>query len=535
MRLPFRAISSELRDLQRGGDALVRRSSLSSLWKPTLSICPLAMLTAVDQRLDKGQGEEKGSRGSKGQDNWQGKARFGKGKVTKEGAIRSQIQYYLSDDNLDQDEFFRNLLRNDDGWLAVNPHIMSCNKIKALGATDTEILDALQGSSALEVDSELKRIRRRVPYQPRADKGQAKEKGSRGSKGRDKGQGKGKVHLNGDGKGNRGPASVLPTVPVYDRAGPCGYYIAGCCQRGDACTTQHSLDYAEAIREEWLDPGNVSKQQALKATAVDLLGPQDAGLLFPKVLSHKLQCRRPPQQTSDEDDLSDLGFQWSPDSGGTAQAALPQRRTRWSKAVAASEPSSSATTGSTQAIRYLLVFDLEGKYEIIEFPVMLVDAAAGKEIGRFQRFVRPAKLFEGCPVMDTCAVPFPQVLSEFSSWLVEKIGRGLPELARQDATDVAFVTCGDWDCKHIRTQCGICGVPFPGAFRQWINIKRTYSEAFGGEFRGMKSMLAKLRLLDHEGHPKHGFHHLGMHDVENIARCLIHLLDNGIQLEVNGW
>ena len=36
--------------------------------------------------------------------------------------------------------------------------------------------------------------------------------------------------------------------------------------------------------------------------------------------------------------------------------------------------------------------------------------------------------------------------------------------------DVAFVTCGDWDCKHIKTQCGICEVPFPRAFAQWINI-----------------------------------------------------------------
>ena len=47
--------------------------------------------------------------------------------------------------------------------------------------------------------------------------------------------------------------------------------------------------------------------------------------------------------------------------------------------------------------------------------------------------------------------------------------------------------------------------------------------------------LAKLRLLDRDGNPKHGFHHLGMHDVENITRCLAHLLETNPELEVNGW
>ena len=47
--------------------------------------------------------------------------------------------------------------------------------------------------------------------------------------------------------------------------------------------------------------------------------------------------------------------------------------------------------------------------------------------------------------------------------------------------------------------------------------------------------LARLRMLDKDGNPKHGFHHLGMHDVENITRCLVHLIENDAQLEVNGW
>lgn len=52
---------------------------------------------------------------------------------------------------------------------------------------------------------------------------------------------------------------------------------------------------------------------------------------------------------------------------------------------------------------------------------------------------------------------------------------------------------------------------------------------------GLKLRLAKLRLLDRDGNPKHGFHHLGMHDVENITRCLVHLLETDEELKVNGW
>ena len=47
--------------------------------------------------------------------------------------------------------------------------------------------------------------------------------------------------------------------------------------------------------------------------------------------------------------------------------------------------------------------------------------------------------------------------------------------------------------------------------------------------------LARLRLLDKDGNPRHGFHHLGMRDVENITRCLAHLLETDAELGVNGW
>lgn len=48
-----------------------------------------------------------------------------------------------------------------------------------------------------------------------------------------------------------------------------------------------------------------------------------------------------------------------------------------------------------------------------------------------------------------------------------------------------------------------------------------------------KNWLVATRLLDAEGNPKYGFHHLGMHDVENITRCLVHLLETDVELKAS--
>merc|ERR1712039_528563 len=72
------------------------------------------------------------------------------------------------------------------------------------------------------------------------------------------------------------------------------------------------------------------------------------------------------------------------------------------------------------ALRYLLVLDLEGKDEIIEFPVIILDAACGKELCRFQRYVRPVNLFHGCAInTESLAVPFTDVLRDFDVWLLQ--------------------------------------------------------------------------------------------------------------------
>jgi len=266
-------------------------------------------------------------------------------------------------------------------------------------------------------------------------------------------------------------------------ATPCGYFMAGHCRYGASCSLRHSVPYAMAIRNEWLHPEEEEARVQLTSIATHQLG-ENAAQLFPRVFSRRLS---------------------SPNGAGSWQ---------W-----------------PGGLRYLLVLDLEGKDEITEFPVIVLDMQTRCELGRFQRYARPVRLFDGLPIEpDSPAIPFGEILAEFDGFLQGILRRTLANLGG----DAALLTCGDWDCRHVRTQCGISGVPLPAAFERWVNVKRSYEAAYGGTFRGMRSMLARLRLLDRDGNVTHGFHHLGMHDVENICRCALALLNDGHAITING-
>merc|ERR1719378_1246617 len=65
-------------------------------------------------------------------------------------ALRKQVEYYLCDDNLRHDRFFHEKITADaEGWLDLS-FVLSCKKIKAMGATKEQICDSLK-SSTLEV------------------------------------------------------------------------------------------------------------------------------------------------------------------------------------------------------------------------------------------------------------------------------------------------------------------------------------------------------------------------------------------------
>lgn len=478
--------------------------------------------------------------------------------------------------------------------------------------------------------------------------------GKKGGRGGGK-KGGGRKGEGGGGKGARAEAgdacavggrrTVQQDGPEYDTFTPCGYFMAGWCRYGEACSLQHSTPYALAIRQEWLCPGDARAKKELRAVACEILGPDvvSSVKLFPRVFSRALGQdswdlgpRNPQGETQlDADAVREVekrddeedGFTWEEDEkeiltagetlkvaseghgvlsremsavppkeeeredgytwhkpeaeedkGGsvepnnaetTVSAGRVAKQRRWSRRPAGADlssapspdpasrsspwyPAGCTSTSSVppagnrfegrprgcrlRKLRYLLVLDLEGKEEITEFPVIAIDTEVGRELGRFQRYVRPTRakvLSEDSP-----AVPFSVVLEEFDRWVRKTLDcGGLEELGRREPPEVALLTCGDWDCHHVHTQCALSGIrPVPALFRRWVNIKRAWGDLYSTKVNGMRSMLSRLGLLGPGGKVKHGFHHLGMHDVENIGRCLLHLLkvDAG-SVAINGW
>ena len=67
--------------------------------------------------------------------------------------LRKQLEYYLSDENLSQDEFFHEqITKAPDGFLGLHL-ILKCNKIKKLGITEEKTLaEAVEGSLQIELN-----------------------------------------------------------------------------------------------------------------------------------------------------------------------------------------------------------------------------------------------------------------------------------------------------------------------------------------------------------------------------------------------
>jgi La domain len=78
-----------------------------------------------------------------------------------DAGLRTQIEYYLSDKNLEKDAFFYDKIQNDqDGYLDLDL-IMNCNKVKSLNTTKDAIAAAVKASAEVEVSADGSRIRRK--------------------------------------------------------------------------------------------------------------------------------------------------------------------------------------------------------------------------------------------------------------------------------------------------------------------------------------------------------------------------------------
>ena len=88
-----------------------------------------------------------------------------KSKVSKENekkiAIKEQVEYYLSDENLKKDSFFHNKIsENANGYLDLD-FLLKCNKIKKAGWSKEELIEGIKLSDLIELNDSNDKVRRK--------------------------------------------------------------------------------------------------------------------------------------------------------------------------------------------------------------------------------------------------------------------------------------------------------------------------------------------------------------------------------------
>jgi inhibitor of KinA sporulation pathway (predicted exonuclease) len=185
---------------------------------------------------------------------------------------------------------------------------------------------------------------------------------------------------------------------------------------------------------------------------------------------------------------------------------------------------------------YYAVLDFEANcsgrnisnHEVIEFPVVFINARTLQPDYTFHQYVRPVKL----PVLSQfirdltgieqktvdAAKPFSEVLKDFVDFCQE---RGL--FAEKSCV---FVTCGGWDLRTMMPrQCMLSGVEIPEMFTSWINLKLAFARGVYVPKRGKP--LGMAGMLHAAGMEIEGRHHSGIDDVKNICRVLTYMLRAG--------
>uniref|UniRef100_A0A0R3VU45 Exonuclease domain-containing protein n=1 Tax=Taenia asiatica TaxID=60517 RepID=A0A0R3VU45_TAEAS len=176
--------------------------------------------------------------------------------------------------------------------------------------------------------------------------------------------------------------------------------------------------------------------------------------------------------------------------------------------------------------------------EIIEFPVLLLEAQSCREIDCFHRYVRPVihpQLSDYCTRltgiiqdMVDSQPTFPTIMKEFEDWVNSHFPTDKEKVA------FAFVTCGDWDLRFMLPhQASLSNCQVPPYCRRWINVKKAsasscsilaYAEYTGKHVDGIVPMLKNV------GIPHEGRLHSGIDDCYNIAKILRFLVERNANL-----
>ncbi|KAA0185206.1 3'-5' exoribonuclease 1 [Fasciolopsis buskii] len=173
--------------------------------------------------------------------------------------------------------------------------------------------------------------------------------------------------------------------------------------------------------------------------------------------------------------------------------------------------------------------------EIIEFPVVILDAKKGVIVDTFRRFVRPTEnpeLSAFCTKLTgirqndlAVAAELDVVLTDFDKWLKTKKQELGCQFRPQNTSTAIFVTWTDWDISQcLWNECKRKKLPVPSDMLNRIDLKALFKEWFALENPQRKWSGGLADALDAVGLKFEGRPHCGVDDAKNTARLLSHIL-----------
>ena len=88
--------------------------------------------------------------------------------------------------------------------------------------------------------------------------------------------------------------------------------------------------------------------------------------------------------------------------------------------------------------------------------------------------------------------------------------------------------CRPWDMsRFMKLQCDVSRLPFPRWARQWINIRKSFSNMYKCRRTNLANMLENL------GMTFEGRQHSGIDDARNIARIALCMMKDGCNMRMN--
>ena len=176
-------------------------------------------------------------------------------------------------------------------------------------------------------------------------------------------------------------------------------------------------------------------------------------------------------------------------------------------------------------------------WEIIEFPICLLEAETNTIIDIYHSYVRPTiktRLNEVCinitgitQNMVDHAPAFDIVWKDVQRFLAKHSLISL-ESTNTKLYSFTWITCGNWDLRTmLPLQLKQSGFDRPNFINKFINLKDLYMEYYPyTRIRGMKDMFKYSNLI------LEGRHHSGIDDTKNITRIAQWLIKNNKVLKL---